>query len=90
MFTGIVEATGRIAALQNKGGDLAVTIYTDTLDFSDVKLGDSIATNGVCLTVVSLQQNTFSADVSKETLELTGFAHYKMGQKSKFRKSTYT
>ena len=87
MFTGIVEATGRIAALQNKGGDLAVTIYTDTLDFSDVKLGDSIATNGVCLTVVSLQQNTFSADVSKETLELTGFAHYKMGQKVNLEKA---
>ena len=87
MFTGIVEATGRITALQNKGGDLAVTIYTDTLDFGDVKLGDSIATNGVCLTVVSLQQNTFSADVSKETLELTGFAHYKMGQKVNLEKA---
>ena len=38
MFTGIIEATGRITALQNKGGDLAVTIYTESLDFSDVKV----------------------------------------------------
>ena len=87
MFTGIIEATGNISELQNKGGDLKVSIYTTSLDFSDVKLGDSIATNGVCLTVVSLQKNGFSADVSQETLALTGFSNYKLGQKVNLEKA---
>ncbi|MCV5335532.1 riboflavin synthase, partial [Escherichia coli] len=49
MFTGIVEAVGKLAAITPKGEDITVTVETGTLDMSDVKLGDSIATNGVCL-----------------------------------------
>lgn len=80
MFTGIIEATGNITALQLKGGDLTVTVNSGKLDLGDVKLGDSIATNGVCLTVVSLTGSGYVADVSKETLALTGFTNYKVGQ----------
>jgi len=80
MFTGIVEATGKIALLQKKQGDLAIRIQSKNLDMSDVKLGDSIATNGVCLTVVDKHIDGFSADLSNETISLTGFAHYALGQ----------
>ncbi|WP_413401336.1 riboflavin synthase [Pseudoalteromonas sp. KJ71-7] len=80
MFTGIVEATGKIALLQKKQGDLAIRIQSKNLDMSDVKLGDSIATNGVCLTVVDKYVDGFSADLSNETISLTGFAHYALGQ----------
>ncbi|OZB37102.1 MAG: riboflavin synthase [Alishewanella sp. 34-51-39] len=80
MFTGIIEATGTLSRLSPKGGDLSVTIQSSSLDFSDVKLGDSIATNGVCLTVTALGSQSFSADLSAETLKLTRFGEYKVGQ----------
>ncbi|MFY8283976.1 riboflavin synthase [Pseudoalteromonas sp. SSMSWG5] len=80
MFTGIIEATGKIVELTQKQGDLAIRIQSTNLDMKDVKLGDSIATNGVCLTVVAKHSDGFSADLSNETISLTGFAHYKKGQ----------
>ena len=80
MFTGIIEATGKIVELTQKQGDLAIRIQSNNLDMKDVKLGDSIATNGVCLTVVAKHSDGFSADLSNETISLTGFAHYKKGQ----------
>ncbi len=80
MFTGIIEAVGQITEHTLIDGDLAVTIAVGKLDMSDVKLGDSIASNGVCLTVVKKTAHSFSADVSKETLKLTQFAHYAVGQ----------
>ena len=52
MFTGIIESIGTIRALTPKGGDVRVSVDTGKLDLSDVKLGDSIAINGVCLTAV--------------------------------------
>ena len=65
MFTGIIESIGSIRALTPKGGDVRVSIDTGKLDLSDVKLGDSIAINGVCLTAVELSGNGFAADVSR-------------------------
>lgn len=87
MFTGIIEAVGTLAKLQNCGHDYRVEIATNKLDLTDVKLGDSIASNGICLTVVALSSNSFSADVSGETIKLTGFAHYKVGQKINLEKA---
>jgi riboflavin synthase len=58
---------------------MALTVHAPTLDFSDVKLGDSIATNGVCLTVVALGDHSYTADVSLETLSRTGFSAAKVG-----------
>ncbi len=87
MFTGIIEATGHITSLEQHGGDISVTIESHELDYSDVKLGDSIATNGVCLTVVKRLQFGFVADVSKETLDLTCFANYQVGQKVNLEKA---
>lgn len=79
MFTGIIEAMGTLAALRRQGDDMALTVHAPTLDFGDVKLGDSIATNGVCLTVVALGDKSYTADVSLETLSRTGFAEAKVG-----------
>ena len=80
MFTGIIEATGVLSQITAKGGDLTVRIESSTLDFSDVKLGDSIASNGVCLTVTEFGQRWFCADLSNETLARTLFSSYHIGQ----------
>lgn len=81
MFTGIVEAVGEVVACQNKQGDIRLRINTGKLDLSDVKLGDSIATNGVCLTVVELPGDGFWADVSKESIAHTNILDWKSGKK---------
>lgn len=79
MFTGIIEAVGTIARMEPKGGDLRLRIQTGKLDLADVKLGDSIAVNGVCLTVIDLPGDGFWADVSLETLNHTSFSQLKTG-----------
>lgn len=79
MFTGIVESLGKVESLQNVGGDIRVRIQTD-LDMSDVHLGDSIATNGICLTVIDWGSNWYAADVSRESLSRTTLANWQVGQ----------
>jgi riboflavin synthase len=75
MFTGIVQAVGRIAGLKSAGLTAAVAIDAGGLDLADVAIGDSIACNGVCLTVTTLLSGGFTVDVSQETLRVTaGFA----------------
>lgn len=69
MFTGIIAAVGQILSLQPRSGDFRIGVDATSLDMSDVQLGDSIATNGVCLTVVSQSGQSFWADVSRETLD---------------------
>lgn len=71
MFTGIVEALGRIEKVEAVGGDVRLTIATDGPYLDGVNLGDSIASNGVCLTAVALPGKAFIADVSVETLDAT-------------------
>jgi riboflavin synthase len=80
MFTGIIEAVGEVVALEQKSGDLRLRIKTHQLNLSDVRLGDSIATNGVCLTVVNLPGDGYWADVSRETLDNTTIPQWKNGQ----------
>jgi len=87
MFTGIIEAVGKIKNISINGQGARLTVDTQSLDMSDVKLGDSIATNGICLTVVAFDQQSFTADVSKETLTRTGFAHYGQQQKVNLEKA---
>jgi len=71
MFTGLIEGVGRLAARDAHGGDARLRIEVGTLPFADVSLGESIAVNGVCLTVVGFDATTFEADASNETLALT-------------------
>lgn len=87
MFTGIIEAVGQVAAIEMVQGDMRIYIRTGTLNLSDVKLGDSIATNGVCLTAVELPGDGFWADVSKESLAHTRMESFKVGQKVNLEKA---
>ncbi len=79
MFTGLVEAVGKLRAREHRGGDQRLSIASAALDLADVKLGDSIATNGVCLTVVELLADGFVADVSQETLTHSTLAQLPVG-----------
>jgi len=84
MFTGIIEAVGSVRALIYEGGDIRITIQTRTgtdigLSMQDVHLGDSIATNGICLTVVEMGDSHFVADVSAETLHRTTLNVWRQG-----------
>ncbi|QGZ29796.1 riboflavin synthase [Stutzerimonas stutzeri] len=87
MFTGIIESIGTIRALTPKGGDVRVLVETGKLDLSDVRLGDSIAVNGVCLTAVQLPGDGFWADVSRETLARTAFIDLKAGSRVNLEKA---
>lgn len=87
MFTGIIEALGEIRALTPKGGDVRLYVATGKLDLTDVKLGDSIAVNGVCLTAVELPGDGFWADVSRETLSLTSLGSLKPGSRVNLEKA---
>ena len=71
MFTGIVQATGRIVAVAPQGDNLRVRIDAGTLDLADVRAGDSIAVDGCCLTVVDVAPPHLAFDVSQETLRCT-------------------
>lgn len=79
MFTGIIAAQGRIENTTARGGDLRLQVATEQLDLGDVALGDSIAINGVCLTVVVQATASVSFDVSRESLERTSLGGVKVG-----------
>jgi len=78
MFTGIIQAKGTLAQLVRQGEEALLTVNTD-LSLDDVKIGDSIAVNGVCLTVTQKKTKGFSADVSAETLAKTNLGLLKTG-----------
>ncbi len=71
MFSGIIADAGLIKSVQDREGGLRLTVATEVLGMDDVQLGDSIAVNGVCLTVVQIDGNDFVVDVSRETLNCT-------------------
>lgn len=71
MFTGIIQAVGQIAHITPMGDDVKLSIDATSLGLNDVQLGDSIAVNGVCLTVTALTPQSFEVHVSKETLSCT-------------------
>jgi riboflavin synthase len=86
MFTGIIESLGKVESVQSVGGDVRLRIGTD-LDMSDVHLGDSIATNGICLTVIEWGENWYAADVSRESLNRTTLGSWKVGQRVNVEKA---
>ncbi len=79
MFTGIIESQGVIEKIAPQNGDFKVTIQTGKLDMSDVKIGDSIATNGICLTAIEITNNSYVADVSGETMSVTTATDWQVG-----------
>tara|TARA_R110001583_G_scaffold41891_2_gene133206 strand:- start:31240 stop:31881 length:642 start_codon:yes stop_codon:yes gene_type:complete len=87
MFTGIIAAIGKIESVQAKGGDIRLQVATQNLDLSDVKLGDSVANNGVCLTVIAMTAGSLSFDVSRESLERTSLGTVKAGSEVNLEKA---
>jgi riboflavin synthase len=87
MFTGIIEAVGRVEAIEPKGVDSRLQIATGGLDLSDVAIGDSIAVSGICLTVVQRSDRGFWADVSGETLSKTVLGQLARGAKVNLEKA---
>ena len=87
MFTGIIQSVGEVAAMQPSGGDLRLRIHTGKLPLEDVALGDSICTNGACLTVIELPGDGYWADVSVETLNFTTLGDLKPGSRVNLEKA---
>jgi riboflavin synthase len=79
MFTGLIQGVGRLAARGLREGDARLQVEAGTLPLADVALGESIAVNGVCLTVVAFDEHGFEADASTETLALTTLGQLPLG-----------
>ncbi|MDF2635660.1 MAG: riboflavin synthase, alpha subunit, partial [Pelosinus sp.] len=78
MFTGLVEELGKVKAIARGVKSVRLTVAASKV-LHDVKLGDSIAVNGTCLTVVEYNENCFTADVMPETVDSTALASLKIG-----------
>ncbi|MBE9533305.1 MAG: riboflavin synthase, partial [Proteobacteria bacterium] len=87
MFTGIIAAIGKVEKIQSQAGDLRLQINSQKLDLSDVKLGDSIAINGVCLTVVEQHKAQIGFDVSRESLDRTSLGSLSSGSEVNLEKA---
>lgn len=87
MFTGIIEAVGRIKSIDPVGGDIRLQVDVGSLDMDDVQLGDSIAVNGVCLTAIEFDKKHFVADVSNETIALTSLKALATGSEVNLEKA---
>lgn len=87
MFTGIIQTIGTVVSSELRAGDIRLTVAASDFDWSDVALGDSIATNGVCLTAVALPGDAFVADVSVETLDNTTVADWQVGARVNLEKA---
>ncbi len=87
MFTGIIEAVGKIKSLDHKAQDIRLQVEVGELDMADVDIGDSIAVNGTCLTVVEFSEDKFSADVSLESLDKTTLGQLTLGSKVNLEKA---
>lgn len=78
MFTGIVEEVGTVAALEKRGEKIVLRVRAETV-LEDTKIGDSIATNGVCLTVTSMAEGTFTADMMTVTAKKSALDQLRPG-----------
>ena len=86
MFTGIIKDIGKIISLDNKKGDLKISVKTN-LSLADIRQGDSITCDGICLTAITLTKNTFNTELSKETLSVTTSKFWQKGKKINIEKS---
>jgi len=87
MFTGIITAIGEIASIEEREGDKRFLVAVGDLDIADSKIGDSIAINGVCITIVDINGNHIATDVSRETLSCTSFGRLKPGSRVNLEKA---
>ena len=87
MFTGIIQAIGSIQEVHSSDNGVVLKINSNNLDISDSKIGDSIAVNGVCLTATQVSDNSFTADVSNETINCTTLSDLLIGDSVNLEKS---
>lgn len=87
MFTGIIEGTGRVRAIEPRGGDVTIIIDAGDVPLEAVEIGGSIAVNGVCLTATRFEPGAFAADVSRETLSLTTLGQCVVGTQVNLEKA---
>ncbi|HEY7638268.1 MAG TPA: riboflavin synthase [Steroidobacteraceae bacterium] len=87
MFTGIVQAVGEVRTLTPRGGDVELLIAAGTLGLAGVAIGDSISVSGCCLTVTRLTADSFAADASLETLQVTTLGGWRAGQRVNLEKA---
>lgn len=80
MFTGIIEEVGVVKSIRMGAQSAVITIQAEKV-MEDIHVGDSIATNGVCLTVTSFDKNSYSVDVMHETLRRTNLGTLKSGSR---------
>ncbi len=78
MFTGIIEEVGKLKSMKATSGGLNIEVEAEKI-LDDAKLGDSIAINGICLTITDLKNNSFTFDVSQETINRTNIKDLKVG-----------
>ncbi|WP_457622451.1 riboflavin synthase [Persephonella sp.] len=78
MFTGLIEEVGKITGIRHRSGGLSIDVKAEKI-LEDTEIGDSIAINGVCLTVTEIRDGGFSFDLSQETLNRTSFSKIKIG-----------
>ena len=87
MFTGIIQAKGSVQEVISSKEGAHLKINSNTLNLSDSEIGDSIAVDGVCLTITELSEDWFSADVSNETMSCTTFSELSQGQSVNLERS---
>jgi riboflavin synthase len=87
MFTGIVQAIGEVRTITPRGGDVEFVFASGALSLEGVAIGDSISVSGCCLTVTRLTADSFAADASLETLQVTTLGRWQMGQRVNLEKA---
>jgi riboflavin synthase len=87
MFTGIVQSIGEVRTITARGGDAEFLFATGALSLEGVAIGDSISVSGCCLTVTRLTKDSFAADVSLETLQVTTLGSWRVGQRVNLEKA---
>ena len=87
MFTGIIQAIGNISKIDSSGPDSRIVFKVGKMKLDDVKIGDSISVNGVCLSITEKTKDSFSSDLSSETLSLTTFIEMRANSKVNLEKA---
>lgn len=86
MFTGIIEALGTVKAISRKGNIAVLSVQVDK-PAEDAKVGESVAVNGVCLTIIKIEKDILSFELLKETVNLTTLGKLKLGEKVNLERS---
>ena len=87
MFTGIIQTIGNISKIDSNGPDSRIVFKAGRMKLDDVKIGDSISVNGVCLSITEKTKDSFSSDLSSETLSLTTFIEMRANSKVNLEKA---